>query len=116
MAVAGQIVLLKFPQTDLTIGKLRPVLLLKSLSNRYDDWLVSMISTKTGQEIIGLDNVISPRDRDFRQTGLKSKSIVRVLRLAVVSEKILLGTIGEISPERLKYIKQNLANWILTSD
>ncbi len=44
MAVAGQIVLLKFPQT--AIGKLRPVLLIKSLPNEYDDWLVSMISTK----------------------------------------------------------------------
>ncbi len=115
MAVAGQIVLLKFPQTDLTIGKLRPVLLIKSLPNEYDDWLVSMISTKTGQEIVGLDEIISPSDLDFQQTGLKSESIVRVERLAIVSEKILLGKVGEISPERLRSIKQNLANWILTS-
>ncbi|WP_265586227.1 hypothetical protein [Sphaerospermopsis aphanizomenoides] len=37
----------------------------------------------------------------------------RVSRLAVVSEQILLGKIGEISEARLTRIRQNLANWIL---
>lgn len=91
MAIAGQIVLFRFPQTDLTVGKLRPALLIKSLSNGYDDWLVCMISTKTGQEIPGLDDIISPNDPDFVQTGLKSKSVVRVSRLAVVSKKYYLA-------------------------
>lgn len=115
MAIVGQIVLFKFPQTDLTIGKLRPALLIKPLSNGYDDWLACMISTKTGQEVTGLDEIISPNDRDFKQTGLKSESVIRVSRLAVVSEKILLGKTGEISAERLERIKRNLANWILSN-
>lgn len=50
-----------------------------------------MISTKTGQEITGLDDIISPNDRDFKETGLKSECVIRVSRLALVSEKILLG-------------------------
>lgn len=58
MAIVGQIVLFKFPQTDLKIGKLRPALLIKPLSNDYDDWLVCMISTKIGQEVTGLDEII----------------------------------------------------------
>jgi mRNA interferase MazF len=115
MAIAGQIVLFKFPQTDLTTGKLRPALLVKPLSNGSDDWLVCMISTKTGQELTGLDEIITPNDQDFKQTGLKSESVVRVSRLAVVSEKILLGKIGEISAERLERIKINLATWILSN-
>jgi mRNA interferase MazF len=115
MAVEGQIVLFKFPQTDLTIGKLRPALLIRKLSNGYDDWLSCMVSTKIGQEVSGLDDTISPIDQDFKQTGLRLESTVRVSRLAVVSEKIMLGKIGEISEERLERIKRNLANWILTS-
>ena len=110
MAIVGQIVLFKFPQTDLMVGKLRPALLIKQLFNDYDDWLACMISTKTGQEIIGLDEIISPNDRDFQQTGLKSESVIRVSRLAVVSEKILLGKIDKISAKRLESIKKNLAN------
>ncbi len=93
---------------------MRPALLIKLLSNGYDDWLVCMISTKIGQEIIGLDDTISPNDRDFKETGLKSESVIRVSRLAVISEKILLGQIGHISVERLQKIKRNLADWILT--
>ena len=115
MVIAGQIVLFKFPQTDLTVGKLRPALLIKLLSNGYDDCLVCMISTKTGQEILGLDDVISPNHSDFVKTGLKSESVIRVSRLAVVSEKILLGNIGEISSQRLEQIKRNLATWIIAN-
>ncbi|MDB9436732.1 type II toxin-antitoxin system PemK/MazF family toxin [Dolichospermum lemmermannii CS-548] len=115
MAIVGQIVLFKFLQTNLAIGKLRPALLIKPLINNYDDWLVCMISTKTGQELTGIDEIITPNDQDFKQTGLKSESVFRVSRLAVVSEKILLGNIGEISTERLERIKMNLANWILSN-
>jgi mRNA interferase MazF len=74
-----------------------------------------MISTKTGQEIPGLDDIISPNHSDFAQTGLKSESVIRVSRLAVVSEKILLGNIGEISSQRLERIKRNLATWIIAN-
>jgi mRNA interferase MazF len=115
MAIAGQIVLFKFPQTDLTVGKLRPALLIKLLSNGYDDCLVCMISTKTGQEIPNFDDIISPKNPDFAQTGLKSESVIRVSRLAVVSKKILLGNIGEISSQKLEKIKRNLATWIIAN-
>jgi mRNA interferase MazF len=113
MKTAGEIVLFKFPQTDLTIGKLRPALLLAALPNSYSDWLLCMISTKVGQEVLGLDIIISPTDPDFIESGLKSESVIRVSRLAVVSEKLLLGKTGEISQKRLTTAKQNLAKWIL---
>ena len=106
MAIAGQIVLFKFPKTDLTVGKLRPALLIKLLSNGYDDCLVCMISTKTGREIPNLDEIISPNHPDFVQTGLKSESVIRVSRLAIVLEKILLGKIGKISTQRLEKFKE----------
>jgi mRNA interferase MazF len=96
MAVAGEIILFPFPQTNLKTGKSRSALVIKSLSNSYDDWLVCMISTKTNQEIIGFDEIISPFDSDFSQTGLKSESVIRVSRLAVISKKILLGKIDNI--------------------
>ncbi len=39
---AGQIVLFRFPQTDLVVGKTRPALLLAPLLSGYNDWLVCM--------------------------------------------------------------------------
>ena len=102
----------KFPQTDLAIGKLRPALLLKQIDNNYGDWLTCMISSKTGQEIIDLDNIIEIIDEDFIQSGLKSTSVFRLTRLAVISDTIPIGIIGEISQSRLTVIKHNLAHWI----
>jgi len=50
---------------------------------------------------------------DFEQSGLKVSSVIRVARLAVVSEEMLVGRIGEISEERLRRIQRTLADWIL---
>ena len=109
---AGQIVLFKFPQTNLVVGTLRPALLLKQIAGEYGDWLTCMVSTKTGREVIDLDNIIEMTDEDFGQSGLKSASVFRVSRLAVVADGVPIGTIGEISPARLAIIKKNLADWI----
>jgi mRNA interferase MazF len=108
----GQVVLFKFPQTNLVTGKLRPALLIKQMASRYGDWLTCMISSKTGQEIIDLDDIIEITDGDFIQSGLKSSSVFRVTRLAVISDTLPIGEIGEISAERLAKIKKNLARWI----
>jgi mRNA interferase MazF len=71
-----------------------------------------MISSQTRQHITGFDEIIQDSDEDFKQSGLKVASVIRVGRLAVVSGEILLGAIGEISNERLSHVKKNLSNWL----
>jgi mRNA interferase MazF len=115
MKKSGQLVLFNFPQTDLIPGKPRPVLMLAKLPGEYDDWLICMISSQTHQYFDGVDEIILQDSPDFIQSGLKSTSVIRVSRLAVVAEDILLGPIGEISQERLSRIKNNLINWIKTA-
>lgn len=112
MKKAGQIVVFQFPQTDLEEGKLRPALLLGKLPGEYDDWLICMISSQTRQHIAGFDEIVKDSDEDFKPSGLKVTSVIRVGRLAVVSGEILLGAIGEISSERLNRVKKNLSNWL----
>lgn len=112
MEKAGQVVLFRFPQTDLEKGKLRPALLLGKLPGEYDDWLICMISSQANQYIAGFDDIVKDGDKDFEQSGLKVISVIRVGRLAVVSGEILLGAIGEISSERLNRVKQSLSNWL----
>jgi len=112
---SGQFVLFRFPQTDLVIGKSRPALLLAPLPSGFNDWLVCMISSKARQTVSGIDEAISTTDSDFAQSGLKNDSIVRLTRLAVVSDSIFFGTIGEISSQRLENLKSKLARWIEAS-
>ena len=71
-----------------------------------------MISSKLHQYIEGLDEIIKPDSPDFIQSGLRTGSVIRVTRIAVVAGDILMGTIGEISPGRLTKIRNNLSQWI----
>jgi len=112
MKQAGQIVIFRFPQTDLDEGKLRPALLLGKLPGEYDDWLICMISSQTHHYLAEFDEIVEESDIDFAESGLKVTSIIRVGRLAVVSGEILLGAIGQVSDERLIRIKRHLSDWL----
>lgn len=112
MITEGQIALFEFPQTDQTEAKLRPALVLSRLPGQYNDWLICMISTQLHQEIPDFDEVITPADSDFQQSGLKLTSVIRISRLAVVDSDILLGKLGQIDTQRLSRIKRRLSNWI----
>jgi len=113
MIQEGQITLFAFPQTDQAAGNLRPALVLRSLPGPHGDWLICMISSRLHHEVLELDEIIRDTDSDFAQTGLKTSSLIRVTRLAVVSADILHGAIGNLSEERLKRIQARLSNWIL---
>ncbi len=113
MKRAGQIVLFRLPQADLEEGKLRPALLLGKLPGEYDDWLVCMISSQTHRCLEGFDEIVQEGDEDFAESGLKVASVIRIGRLATVFGEVLLGAIGQISPERLARIKKRLSDWLL---
>jgi len=61
----------------------------------------------------GVDKIIHDTDLDFSQTGLKSTSLIRVLRIAVVSADLFRGAIlGALPEQRLTRIRTYLAQWI----
>ena len=112
MISEGQIVLFRFPQTDQTIGKLRPALVLRRLPGQHNDWLICLISSHLDKKVPDFDEVIIPNDLDFEESGLKVPSLIRIGRLAVVEGDILIGKLGQIDTQRLLRIKQKLSRWI----
>ncbi|WP_298984028.1 hypothetical protein [Caldilinea sp.] len=74
-----------------------------------------MVSSQTRHYVAGFDELVQEMDEDFAQSGLKVASVIRVGRVAVVSGDILIGAIGEISPARLRRLKQALASWLSSS-
>jgi len=108
----GQVVLFRFPQTDRAAGKLRPALVLRRLPGPHGDWLVCMISSQLKQQVEDFDEVVRENAPDFVGSGLKTASVIRVGRVAVVEASVLLGAIGEIAPERLIRIRGRLAAWL----
>ncbi len=112
MRQPGQVVLFPFPHSDQTKAKLRPGLLIGKTPGNYDDWLICMISSQLHHEIKNFDEVIKEADSDFSSAGLKTASLIRLGRLAVVEGSMLLGAIGNISMERLARIRRNLSTWM----
>jgi mRNA interferase MazF len=112
MISEGQIVLFRFPQTDQATGKLRPALVIRRLPGPHNDWLICMISSNLDQNVPDFDEVIIPNDVDFKYSGLKVESLIRIGRLAVVDGGILIGKLGQIDTQRLLRIKQKLSIWI----
>ena len=108
-----QVVLFRFPQTNQTTGKLRPALVIRKVPGPHADWLICMISSQLSREVEGFDQIISEQDDDFVSSGLKQASLLRIARLAVVDQNILLGAIGENGTDRLERIKKNLSNWLI---
>jgi mRNA interferase MazF len=77
-----------------------------------------MISSRLRHYVEGFDEIVHQDAADFPVSGLKAASVIRVGRLAVVDESILVGSIGEIGEigvERLKRIKSGLASWLLSA-
>lgn len=113
MKRAGEVVVIKYPFSDLSQSKLRPALLLGKLPGEHDDWLVCMISSRTRQQVDDFDEVVELDDPDFSQSGLKSASVIRIGRLLVVEGKLFPGALGTISTERLQRVRSRLAAWLL---
>jgi mRNA interferase MazF len=49
----------------------------------------------------GMDEIVNANDADFKSSGLKAPSVLRLSRLAVVDGALLVGSIGSISDGRL---------------
>ncbi len=112
MKQSGQVVLLPFPFTDLSAAKLRPALILRKASREFDDWLVCMVSSQLHQMDEEMDEIVNASDADYKSSGLKAPSVLRLSRLAVVDGALLVGSIGSISDGRLTRVRERLASWI----
>lgn len=112
MKRAGQIALMPFPYTNLAQSKKRPVLLLRTLSGTWDDWLVCMVSSQVHQADHKLDWIVTPEDEEFVATGLKVASVFRLSRLAVLDGALMLGKLGVIPDQRLSDMRHRLGSWI----
>ena len=108
----GDIVLIRFPQADLLEGKLRPALTLAIAPGSHPDLLLALITSRAYQAVPQFDEILDPQEMDFDLTGLKTRSVIRLGRLASVESSVVSARLGRISPERLQTIKSRLIQWL----
>jgi mRNA interferase MazF len=105
----GDVLLAALRQADGAI-KDRPVLFLRRMPP-FDDFLVCGVSSQL-QHAAELDEVISPNNPDFRTSGLKSASLIRLGFLAVLPRSDFKGRIGSVSSARHKRLLNKLAEFL----
>lgn len=108
----GDLVLLRFPQANLQQGTLRPALVIAIAPGRHADVLLALVTSRSYQAVAGFDEVVEVTDPDFALTRLKSRSVVRLARLATVEPAVIAARLGSISPDRLTSIRNRLVSWL----
>ena len=96
--VAGEVVVIPFPQTDLKVGKRRPALVLVDLAG--DDLILCQITSRHRSDSlsIGLDTA------DFERGQLNQPSFIRPQRLFTVEQRVILYSIGAIRGAKLQEV------------
>lgn|SRR3990172_7101997 len=107
----GDVILTPLAQSDGKV-KNRPAIILREMPP-YKDFLVCGISTQLHQTVPGFDEMLTIGDDDFVSSGVISDSVIRLGFLAVLPKKKIIGSIGEISPERHKRLLNRLATYLI---
>jgi mRNA interferase MazF len=92
----ADVVLARFPFTDQTGAKLRPVLVLSPVPGGFNDFVVMFISSQSQHAVPGIDVIIEPRSSSFAATGLRVTSVFRVGKVATLSDALIVGTLGQL--------------------
>jgi len=107
----GDVLLASLAQGDGTF-KDRPALFLKRMPP-FQDFLVCGISSQIQQAVPELDETIMPTDVDFRTSGLKAASLIRLGYLAVLPRSAVKGRIGSVSGARRNRLLTRLSEFLL---
>jgi len=100
--VAGDVVVLPFPQTNLQPGKRRPALIVANLHG--DDLILCQITSQFRPDPYSIPLLIG----DFEQGRLAVDSFLRPNRLFTVEQSVVLYTAGKIRQAKLNEVKAAL--------
>ncbi len=105
----GTIILTPFPFTDLSKNKVRPALIVSSNNRKDNDVIIAFISSVVEPDnLTQTDILLDSKDIIFKETGLKTTSVIRTEKLATIDKKIILGELGSIDKQFMNRIDENL--------
>jgi mRNA interferase MazF len=102
----GDIVLVRFPFTDLASQKLRPALVLMK-PDALGDTCVAFITSQT-KDMLEHSLLIKKGSPMAKGSGLKLDSVIRLNKLLTLNKDLIVGIIGSLSPRALKEIDKKL--------
>ncbi len=100
--IKGDIIVLPFPYSDLSVSKKRPALVLADLEG--DDIILCQITSQFVKD----NYAIMLNDYDFTKGSLNKPSNIRPNRLLTAEKDIIIRKIGRIKPDKFKEVIDKL--------
>lgn len=94
----GDVILVWFPFTDLTVAKLRPAAVLAS---QGEDVFVIGIFSAVSRPLQETWLLIEERDSRFPKTGLKKSSVIKAEKIALLHRSVVHSKIGSLDTAHL---------------
>ena len=103
IAQPGDVVLVRFPFTDLATSKLRPAVVLAT--HGRDLIIVGVFSSLPQTREL---TWIPLRDGDptFSQTGLRTASVIKAERIAVVEQSVVVRKLGSLASSQMDALRR----------
>lgn len=95
----GDIILTKFPFTDLTGSAVCPALIVSTAHIGQDVILGAISSVVRGTTLAPTDYIIDTFHPEFVKTGLRVTSVFRMHKLVTVEHSIIIRRLGCIGPQ-----------------
>ena len=106
----GDIVLVPFPFTNLTAGKVQPAVIVSSNPQEIDVVIAFISSIVPMGELSATDFLLTPNHPDFPEAGLKKASIFKMRKLLTIERAKIVRRLGEVSPAIQKKLDGRLKN------
>ncbi len=103
-----KIVLMPFPFDDLSSQKVRPAVCLTDEIQPFGHIVLAFITSQISATPAETDFVIEETAVEFKQTGLKVSSMIRLHRLMTISKAIIQRELGEVSKNQQTEIENRL--------
>lgn len=104
-----EVLLVRFPFSDIKVGKVRPALLLRSIEvpQLSTFYLVAMMTSNVSGLPFPDDIILT----DWKDSGLPKPSLVRLAKLVTIDATLVKKSFGVLSAKDSKKIKKTLDNF-----
>ena len=107
-AMRYSVVLVPFPFDDLSGTKVRPAVCLTDAVGTHRHVVLAFITSSLSPKPEASDILLDPSSAEFRSTGLKVPSALRLHRLITVSSSIIVRQLGVLPPKAQQEVQQRL--------
>jgi len=104
-----KVVLVPFPFDDLSSSKVRPAVCLTEPIGQYRHIVLAFITSKVPEKLFDSNILIPSDDKDFKITGLRVSSALRLHRMMTATTSIVRRELGQLSEAQQEAVKSKLS-------